>query len=158
MNQDILQGKWKEIRGGLKKQWGKLTDDDIRRIEGSLDQITGIIQQRYGYTKERAENEISHFLKAYQDQVQDYGKRVKTYGDQLQDYSEDVQSKVRSAVSDASDKVQSPFVKKKKKSRGRRWFVILSGLLLSALIVYLFNQQQQPTNYSSGTSDYRKGM
>lgn len=158
MNQDILQGKWKEIRGGLKKQWGKLTDDDIRRIEGSLDQITGIIQQRYGYTKERAEHEISHFLKAYQDHMQDYGKRVKTYGDHLQDYGEDVQSKVRSAVSEASDKVQFPFVKKKKKSRSRRWFVILSGLILSALIVYLFNQQQQPTNYSSGTSDYRKGM
>ncbi|MBX3000784.1 MAG: CsbD family protein [Caldilineaceae bacterium] len=157
MNQDILQGKWKELRGGLKKQWGKLTDDDIRRIEGSLDQITGIIQQRYGYTKERAEHEIDHFLKAYQDHMQDYGKRVKAYGDQLHDYSEDVQSKVRSAVSDASEKVQSPFVKKKKSGR-RRWFVLLGGLILSALIVYLFNQQQQPTNYSSGTSDYRKGM
>jgi uncharacterized protein YjbJ (UPF0337 family) len=157
MNQDILQGKWKELRGGLKKQWGKLTDDDIRRIEGSLDQITGIIQQRYGYTKERAENEIDHFLKAYHDHMQDYGKRVKAYGDQLHDYSEDVQSKVRSAVSDASEKVQSPFVKKKKSGK-RRWFVLLSGLILSAVIVYLFNQQQQPTNYSSGTSDYRKGM
>jgi uncharacterized protein YjbJ (UPF0337 family) len=156
MNQDVLQGKWKEIRGGFKKQWGKLTDDDIRRIQGSLDQITGIIQQRYGYTRERAEQEIDHFLDAYQDHMKDYGKRMKGYGDQLKDYNEEMQSKARSAVSDAADKAKSPFVKEKKSKR-RPWFVIFTGIILSIVVVYLFNQQQTPHS-SPGMNDYRTGQ
>lgn len=65
MNADILKGKWKEIKGGVKQKWGKLTDDDVTQIEGLEDKLLGLIQQRYGYTKEKAQKEYEEFLGRY---------------------------------------------------------------------------------------------
>jgi uncharacterized protein YjbJ (UPF0337 family) len=62
MNQDIFEGKWKEMRGHAKEWWGKLTDDDLERVEGKADQLIGILQQKYGYTKEEAEEELNKRL------------------------------------------------------------------------------------------------
>ena len=62
MNRDILAGKWKEMKGRVKEQWGKLTDDELDRAEGRADQLVGLLQQRYGYTKEKAEEEYDRFL------------------------------------------------------------------------------------------------
>jgi uncharacterized protein YjbJ (UPF0337 family) len=137
MNQHILQGKWKEIRGGLKKQWGKLTDDDVRRIEGSLDQVVGILQQRYGYTKDRAEKEIEQYLSTYHDYVDEYGNK-------LHDYNQEMQSKVRSALSQASGKLhREPSTKEKlAKKKGKGWLAIVAGLTLFAVVFYLFNKQE----------------
>jgi uncharacterized protein YjbJ (UPF0337 family) len=59
MSNDILKGQWKELRGRMKDWWGKLTDDDVTRIEGNQDKLVGLLQQRYGYAKERALSEIS---------------------------------------------------------------------------------------------------
>ncbi len=58
MNKDILQGNWKQLRGDLRKWWGKLTDDDLDKIEGDKDKLVGIIQERYGYERRRAEEEV----------------------------------------------------------------------------------------------------
>ena len=55
MNKDIAKGKWAEIRGAIKEQWGDLTDDDLVEIEGKMKKLTGILQTKYGYTKEKAE-------------------------------------------------------------------------------------------------------
>lgn len=152
MNQHVLQGKWKEVRGGLKKQWGKLTDDDVRRIQGSLDQIAGIIQQRYGYTKERAEREIDEYLDIYNNQMRNYSERMKAYGNQLNEYgeqllnyNEDMRSRVRNALEEASHKVRSQesATKPRKRSGRTGGFAILSGLALFALVFYLFNRQER---------------
>ncbi len=62
MNQDILRGKWKQMRGAVKKAWGNLTDDDLDRINGASDQLVGKLQERYSYTKEKAEAEVADFL------------------------------------------------------------------------------------------------
>ncbi len=62
MNQDILKGKWKELKGGLKEQWGKLTDDDLTQLEGKTEKLIGILQERYGYTKDKAEDEYKKFV------------------------------------------------------------------------------------------------
>jgi uncharacterized protein YjbJ (UPF0337 family) len=62
MNRDILAGKWKEMKGRVKEQWGKITDDELDRAEGRADQMVGLLQQRYGYTKEKAEEEYDRFL------------------------------------------------------------------------------------------------
>lgn len=64
MNNDIIQGKWQEVKGKLTKQWGKITDDDIVKMRGSHEELQGILQQRYGYQKEKCEEEINSFLKA----------------------------------------------------------------------------------------------
>jgi len=65
MNEDILKGKWKEIKGEVKQKWGKLTDDDITRIEGKQEQLVGLLQKRYGYAKEKAEEEYQGFIGRY---------------------------------------------------------------------------------------------
>jgi len=62
LNQDVLAGKWKQARGKVKLWWGKLTDNDLDRISGGADQLVGVVQERYGYTREQAEQEVSQFL------------------------------------------------------------------------------------------------
>ena len=65
MNADILEGKWKQIRGRAKEWWGKLTDDELDKINGKKDALVGLLQARYGYAKEAAEKEIDRRLKEY---------------------------------------------------------------------------------------------
>jgi len=62
MTKEILKGKWKQLKGSIKNQWGKLTDDEIDRVEGETQKLIGLIQEKYGYTKEKAEAEVSEFL------------------------------------------------------------------------------------------------
>ena len=59
MNKDVFEGKWKEMRGQAKVWWGKLTDDDLEQTGGKADQLIGLLQQKYGYTKEQAEAEFN---------------------------------------------------------------------------------------------------
>ncbi len=63
MNKDTIEGNWKELKGKIKQQWGKLTDDDIAQINGSYDELEGRIQKAYGYQKEQVEKEIDTFVK-----------------------------------------------------------------------------------------------
>jgi uncharacterized protein YjbJ (UPF0337 family) len=65
MNADILKGQWKEIKGEAKQKWGKLTDDDLAQVEGKEEQLLGILQKRYGYTKEKAEEEYLGFIRRF---------------------------------------------------------------------------------------------
>ena len=67
MNRDVLQGKWKQLKGNLKVKFGKLTDDDIAQTEGNEEKIVGKLQERYGYSKEQAQNEWDRFLHGYDD-------------------------------------------------------------------------------------------
>ena len=66
MNADILKGKWKQIQGEAKRWWGDLTDDELTRVEGDQDKLVGLLQERYGYTKEKAEAEIDRRLTEYE--------------------------------------------------------------------------------------------
>ena len=59
MNRDIFAGKWKQARGQAKEWWGKLTDDDLERIEGRYDKLVGALQERYGWARKQAEDEIT---------------------------------------------------------------------------------------------------
>lgn len=65
LNQDVLKGKWKQMRGQVKQWWGDLTDDDLDQIDGSVDKLVGRLQERYGYAREEAEKEIDRRLKTY---------------------------------------------------------------------------------------------
>jgi uncharacterized protein YjbJ (UPF0337 family) len=61
MNELYAKGKWNEIKGKVKEQWGELTDDEIDRIEGQRDQLVGIIQQRYGMARDDAERDVERW-------------------------------------------------------------------------------------------------
>jgi uncharacterized protein YjbJ (UPF0337 family) len=62
MNTDILQGKWHQLKGSVKAQWGKLTDDELDQVNGNAEKLIGLVQERYGYAKHRAEQEVDSFL------------------------------------------------------------------------------------------------
>ena len=64
MNSDQLEGKWKQLKGSAKQQWGKLTDDDLTSINGKKDVLIGKLQERYGYAKEDAQARCDQWLKS----------------------------------------------------------------------------------------------
>ena len=66
MNKDILEGQWKQIRGEAKSWWGKLTDDDLTRVAGKYESLAGILQEKYGYTRQQAETEIDKRVTAFE--------------------------------------------------------------------------------------------
>lgn len=57
-NEETIKGKWKEIKGEIKTQWGKMTDDELEKTSGNLTTIAGIIQQRYGAKKEEIQEKL----------------------------------------------------------------------------------------------------
>ena len=69
MNQDVFTGQWKQMRGELKSWWGKLADDDIERIGGQKDKLIGVLQEKYGYAREEAQQEVEWRFKEYADKM-----------------------------------------------------------------------------------------
>ena len=61
MNSDEMKGKWKQVKGSVKEQWGKLTDDDSEVINGQQDQLVGKIQERYGIAKDAAQKQVDEW-------------------------------------------------------------------------------------------------
>lgn len=64
LNRDTLAGEWKQVKGEVKRKWGQLTDDEMTQIEGNYDKLVGAIQKRYGYTRERTEQEVKSFFES----------------------------------------------------------------------------------------------
>jgi len=58
MNKDTVEGNWKQLKGKVKEQWGKLTDDDFDVIAGKRDQLLGRIQERHGISRDEAEKQV----------------------------------------------------------------------------------------------------
>ena len=67
MNEDRVQGKWKQMKGALKSRWGKLTDDDLDVIEGQKDQLVGKVQERYGIAKDEAQKQVDEWNRVNRD-------------------------------------------------------------------------------------------
>jgi len=65
MNQITWQGRLRQLRGEFKREWGKFTNNDRQRFEGELDRFLGQMQQRYGYTREHAWNELDRYWRGY---------------------------------------------------------------------------------------------
>jgi uncharacterized protein YjbJ (UPF0337 family) len=67
MNNDIAEGKWKQMIGKAKTVWGALTDDELTKAEGHASKLAGLIQERYGKTREQAELEVRRFFDSNRD-------------------------------------------------------------------------------------------
>lgn len=63
MNTDIIQGKWREMKGLICKKWGKFTEDEVTQMKGSAEELRGALQAKYGYEKDEAQSEIDSFVK-----------------------------------------------------------------------------------------------
>ena len=92
MNQDIFAGQWKQMRGALKSWWGKLADDDFDRIGGQKDQLIGLVQEKYGYTRDQAQQEVE--------------RRFKEYGDKMSGSSSSGMPEANGAVAEMTAKAQ----------------------------------------------------
>ena len=62
MNADTLKGQWHQIKGSAKTQWGKLTNDELDQVEGQSEKLVGLVQEKYGYARERAQREVDEFI------------------------------------------------------------------------------------------------
>ena len=65
MNSDQVAGQWKQAKGAIKEKWGKLTDDDMKVIEGNRDQLVGKIQERYGIAREEAQKQVDEWKRTH---------------------------------------------------------------------------------------------
>ncbi len=65
MNPEILKGKWNELKGAIKMKWGDLTDDDLKKVEGQEDKFVGLLQKKYGYSKDKAQKEYNDFISGW---------------------------------------------------------------------------------------------
>lgn len=68
MNDDILQGKWKQVKGQIRAWWGQLSNDDVEKIGGQTEKLLGLLQEKYGYSRERAEEEVKRRLHDFETQ------------------------------------------------------------------------------------------
>ena len=62
MNRDTLKGQWTQLKGKMRQQGGKLTDDEIDQMQGNAEMLIGKLQERYGYEREQAEQEVDRWL------------------------------------------------------------------------------------------------
>ncbi|BAH38044.1 MAG TPA: CsbD family protein [Gemmatimonas aurantiaca] len=68
MNTDRAMGAWTQVKGKMKEQWGKLTDDELDQMEGKWEQLSGLIQQRYGEAKDKVEEELNRYRDLMKDE------------------------------------------------------------------------------------------
>jgi uncharacterized protein YjbJ (UPF0337 family) len=73
MNTDTFEGQWRQMKGDLRSWWGRLTEDDFERIAGKKDRLIGMLQEKYGYTREAAQQEIDR-------RFREYDKRLRSSG------------------------------------------------------------------------------
>ena len=66
MNSEQMAGKWQQLKGEARIQWGRLTDDDLDQIQGNAEKLAGKLQERYGYAQEQANKEVDEFLRQRQ--------------------------------------------------------------------------------------------
>src|SRR5262244_1077727 len=116
MNQDVFFGQWKQMRGALRSWWGKLTDDDFERIGGQKDKLIGTLQEKYGYTKDMAQQEMERRFREYGSQMgysgqsaanagrDVYQNAARTY-DNVKDKAQEIGSTVSEKVSGATSAV-----------------------------------------------------
>ena len=70
MNKDVINGKWKEIKGDIRKMWGNVTGDELEKTKGDMTSISGLIQQRYGHEKDEVSNKLTSIFKKYDSKIE----------------------------------------------------------------------------------------
>lgn len=72
MNQDVFKGKWHEIKGDIRKAWGNLTNDEIEKTKGDMGSIQGLIQQKYGDSKESISQRLAKIVDRYAEKAKNH--------------------------------------------------------------------------------------
>jgi uncharacterized protein YjbJ (UPF0337 family) len=110
MNDDILAGQWKQMKGSLKSWWGQFSDDDFDRIGGQKDRLIGWVQEKYGRSHDQAAQEVDARLKEYGDKyngtVGDLKAKALDIGETVVGKASEAATAVRSGVEKASSYFQ----------------------------------------------------
>jgi len=104
MNEDVFAGQWKQMRGELKSWWGKLADDDLDRIGGQKDKLIGLVQEKYGYARDYAEQEVERRFKEYGNRT---GGVVENVTTKAQELSSTAVNKANEAATVVGEKLDS---------------------------------------------------
>jgi uncharacterized protein YjbJ (UPF0337 family) len=64
VNNDILEGKWKQLKGSVQAKWGEITDDEFEQVKGNRERLVGLVQQKYGKEKDDVRKEVDDYLKS----------------------------------------------------------------------------------------------
>jgi uncharacterized protein YjbJ (UPF0337 family) len=139
MNQDILQGKLRALQGRMKGRWGKLTSDDILRIDGKYDELVGTVQERYGYTQKKAKAEVKHLLESTQAWSDEAGERVQEVLDQAQETWESGKAKAAHYQQELVQKLPEQPVQVVKE---HPWLLLLTILLVGVVIGILLRDEE----------------
>jgi uncharacterized protein YjbJ (UPF0337 family) len=107
MNKETLQGSWLQLSGEMKKQWGKLTDDDLKQIEGQRDKLEGTLRKRYGYSRAKASKEVDSFLQDAEGRLSGLQKFLRRRVGEAQERAQDTAGTVRDRVESVRDTVES---------------------------------------------------
>jgi uncharacterized protein YjbJ (UPF0337 family) len=103
MNDDVFRGQWRQLRGSVKSWWGRLTDDDLDKIGGQKDKLVGLLQEKYGQTRDEAERDVERRLSEYGDGG-GIGAKLKTGASE---FGSNLSNKAREASSAVSSRVDS---------------------------------------------------
>lgn len=76
MNRDVVNGKWNEIKGEIRKMWGDVTGDELEQSKGNLTSIAGLIQQRYGHKKEDVSLKLDQIVSRFDEKKEDLKRDV----------------------------------------------------------------------------------
>jgi uncharacterized protein YjbJ (UPF0337 family) len=89
VNTQVLQGRWNQVRGQLKKKWGQLTEDDLKFNSGNIDQLVGRIQQRTGEAREAIESFLDEMTSEGSTAISQAAESVKNYAGQASEQVRD---------------------------------------------------------------------
>ncbi|ARU26992.1 CsbD family protein [Cellvibrio sp. PSBB006] len=64
MNNDILEGKWKQLKGSVQAKWGEITDDEFDQVKGNRERLIGLVQEKYGKKKDDVRKEVDDYFKS----------------------------------------------------------------------------------------------
>jgi uncharacterized protein YjbJ (UPF0337 family) len=98
MNWSQFEGKWNDVKGQVKERWGRLSDDDLTRAEGKRDRLVGLIQQKYGVAKEKAEDELN-----------DWASKAQSLFDRAKEGVQQGYQSVREGYETATEKVADAY-------------------------------------------------
>jgi uncharacterized protein YjbJ (UPF0337 family) len=110
MDADVIQGKWDQIRGDIKKNWAKLTDNDLDVIAGQRDKLEGLIQEKYGYSKAKVRREVNNYIEELDGTISDVRSRVKSAVADAGDALSEGRNKAQKAISNVADKAPEELV------------------------------------------------
>jgi uncharacterized protein YjbJ (UPF0337 family) len=117
MNADTFEAKWKQMRGDLRYWWGRLTDNDLEKIAGKKDRLVGMLQEKYGYTREAAQQEIERRFKEYDERIgtsslggreQARDRTSRDFGARLEEKVDEASKAAEGAFSSAAAKASEP--------------------------------------------------